>query len=78
VGYRIDDADHSVVIAGDTVPCAGLDELCRDADVLVQTVVRRDLIEMIGLPRLTDVLDYHSSVHRPLKRRCETAWARWS
>ena len=62
VGYRIDDADHSVVIAGDTVPCAGLDELCRDADVLVQTVVRRDLIEMIGLPRLTDVLDYHSSV----------------
>jgi ribonuclease Z len=24
--------------------------------------VRRDLIEMIGLPRLTDVLDYHSSV----------------
>jgi ribonuclease Z len=28
----------------------------------VQTVVRRDLIEMIGLPRLTDVLDYHSSV----------------
>ena len=26
------------------------------------TVVRRDLIERIGLPRLTDVLDYHSSV----------------
>jgi ribonuclease Z len=25
-------------------------------------VVRRDLIEQIGLPRLTDVLDYHSSV----------------
>jgi ribonuclease Z len=30
--------------------------------VLVQTVVRRDLIEQFGLPRLTDVLDYHSSV----------------
>jgi len=25
-------------------------------------VVRRDIIEQIGLPRLTDVLDYHSSV----------------
>jgi ribonuclease Z len=62
VGYRIDDGDESVVIAGDTVPCAGLDELSRDADVLVQTVVRRDLIEQFGLPRLTDVLDYHSSV----------------
>jgi ribonuclease Z len=25
-------------------------------------VVRRDLIEQFGLPRLSDVLDYHSSV----------------
>jgi ribonuclease Z len=62
VGYRIDDDSSSVVIAGDTVPCAGLDQLCAGADMLVHTVVRRDLIEMIGLPRLTDVLDYHSSV----------------
>ncbi len=62
VGYRINDGEHSVVIAGDTVPCAGLDELCEKADVLIHTVVRRDLIEEFGLPRLTDVLDYHSSV----------------
>jgi ribonuclease Z len=62
VGYRIDEGDRSVVIAGDTVPCTGLDELCEGADMLVHTVVRRDLIEQIGLPRLTDVLDYHSSV----------------
>jgi ribonuclease Z len=62
VGFRIDEGAHSVVIAGDTVPCGGLDELCVGADVLVHTVVRRDLIEQIGLPRLTDVLDYHSSV----------------
>jgi ribonuclease Z len=62
VGYRVDEGDRSVVIAGDTVPCAGLDELCGGADVLVHTVVRRDLIEQIGLPRLADVLDYHSSV----------------
>jgi ribonuclease Z len=51
-----------VVIAGDTVPCAGLDALSLGADLLVHTVVRRDLIELFGLPRLMDVLDYHSSV----------------
>lgn len=62
VAYRIDDGDASVVIAGDTVPCSGLDALCHGASVLVHTVVRRDLIELISLPRLTDVLDYHSSV----------------
>ncbi len=62
VGFRVDDGERSVVIAGDTVPCAGLDELCAGADLLVHTVVRRDLIEQVGLPRLTDVLDYHSSV----------------
>jgi ribonuclease Z len=62
VGYRISEGSRSVVIAGDTVPCPGLDELCQGVDVLVQTVVRRDLIEQIGLPRLLDVLDYHSSI----------------
>jgi ribonuclease Z len=62
VGYRVEDGAHSVVIAGDTVPCSGLDQLSGGADVLVHTVVRRDLIEQFGLPRLTDVLDYHSSV----------------
>jgi len=62
LGYRISDGGQSVVIAGDTVPCGGLDELSTGAGVLVHTVVRRDLIEQFGLPRLTDVLDYHSSV----------------
>jgi ribonuclease Z len=62
VGFRVDEGGRSVVIAGDTVPCAGLDELCAGADMLVHTVVRRDLIAPIGLARLTDVLDYHSSV----------------
>jgi ribonuclease Z len=62
VGFRVEEDGLSVVIAGDTVPCAGLDGLCAGADVLVQTVVRRDLIEKIGLARLNDVLDYHSSV----------------
>jgi ribonuclease Z len=62
LGYRIEDAGQSVVIAGDTVPCRGLDELTTGAGVLVHTVVRPDLIEQLGLPRLSDVLDYHSSV----------------
>jgi len=30
--------------------------------MLVHTVVRPDLIDALGLPRLLDVLDYHSSV----------------
>ena len=62
VGYRVDDGDRSVVIAGDTVPCEGLDRLAAGADVLVHTVVRRDQIEALGVPRLLDVLDYHSAV----------------
>ncbi len=62
VGFRVDDGDKSVVLAGDTLPCAGLDELCAGADMLVHTVVRRDLIEPLGLARLSDVLDYHSAV----------------
>jgi ribonuclease Z len=62
VGFRVDEGERSVVISGDTVPCAGLDALCAGADVLVHTVVRRDLIKLFDVPRLTDVLDYHSSV----------------
>ena len=62
VGYRVEDGGRSVVIAGDTVPCEGLDRLAAGADVLVHTVVRRDQIEALGLPRLIDVLDYHSAV----------------
>ena len=62
VGYRIEDGGRSVVVAGDTVPCPGLDRLAAGADVLVHTVVRRDQIGAIGLPRMLDVLDYHSSV----------------
>ena len=62
VGYRVDDDGSSVVIAGDTVPCAGLDELCAGADVLVHTVIRRDLLEPLNVPRLNDIFDYHSTV----------------
>jgi len=70
LGYRIADGGQSVVIAGDTVPCRGLDELSSGAGILVHTVVRPDLIDQFGLPRLSDVLDYHSSV----AQAAQTAW----
>ena len=37
----------TLVLAGDTVPCEGLDALCEGAEVLVITVVRQDLIDAI-------------------------------
>jgi ribonuclease Z len=67
VGFRVEEDGRSVVIAGDTVPCQGLDELCAEADMLVHTVTRPDLIRAIGLPRFVDVLDYHSSVEDAAK-----------
>lgn len=62
VGYRVEAEGRAVAIAGDTVPCEGLDRLCAGADVYVQTVVRRRLVEAIPVPRLQDVLDYHSDL----------------
>jgi ribonuclease Z len=62
LGYRVEHGDASVVIAGDTVPCAGLDQLCAGASVYVQTVVREALIRSVPSARLQDVLDYHSSI----------------
>jgi ribonuclease Z len=62
VGFRFDGGDGaSVVVAGDTVPCAGLDSLCEGADALVHTVIRKDIIENIPVQRMKDTLDYHSS-----------------
>jgi ribonuclease Z len=62
VGYRIEHAGRSVALAGDTVPCEGLNRLCHNADVYVQTVIRSDVVRMIPNPRLQDILDYHSTV----------------
>lgn len=64
VGYRIEHAGSAVVIAGDTVPCDGLDRLCEGADALVHTVIRADLVEDVPIQRLQDILDYHSSVEQ--------------
>jgi len=62
VGYRVEAEGKAVVIAGDTVPCDGLDRLCAGADVYVQTVIRRSMVEAIPAPRLQDILGYHSSI----------------
>jgi ribonuclease Z len=64
VGYRVEHEGTSVVLAGDTVPCPGLDSLCAGADALVHTVIREDLVRAIPVARLQDILDYHSSVEQ--------------
>jgi ribonuclease Z len=62
IGFRIEHDGKAVVLAGDTVPCAGLDELCRDADVYVQTVLRDDLVQLVPMQRFRDTIDYHSTL----------------
>ena len=61
VGFRFDFEGASVVAAGDTVPCNGLDSLCHGADALIHTVIRKDIIENVPIQRMKDTLDYHSS-----------------
>ena len=73
IGFRIEAEGKSVVLAGDTVPCSELDDLCRGADIYVQTVLRPDLLELVKqfvpalASRTTDTLDYHSSVEDAAK-----------
>lgn len=62
IGFRIEHAGTAVVLAGDTVPCAGLDALAAGADALVHTVIRKDLIAALPQQRIVDICDYHSSV----------------
>jgi len=62
LAYRIEYDGSAVVLAGDTVPCATLDELCAGADALVITAIRKDVLESVPMQRVQDILDYHSSV----------------
>jgi ribonuclease Z len=62
IGYRIELDGKAVVLAGDTVPCDGLDALCAGADLYVQTVLRDDLVRMVPSARFQDTIDYHSTV----------------
>lgn len=62
IGFRVEFDGASVVLAGDTVPCPSLDELCSGADALVHTVIRKDILTHVPQQRVKDVCDYHSSV----------------
>lgn len=62
IGFRLEHGHYVVALAGDTVPCAGLDDLCADADAYVQSVIRDDLVRAVPNRRLHDIVDYHSSV----------------
>jgi ribonuclease Z len=64
VGYRVEHDGASAVLAGDTVPCAGLDQLAANADIYVQTVIRADLVRNLPNRRIHDILDYHSTVEQ--------------
>lgn len=69
IGFRIEGDGKSAALAGDTIPCAELDEMCRGADLYVQTVVREDLVRTFAplVPtgeRFLDILDYHSTVQQ--------------
>jgi ribonuclease Z len=69
VGFRFEADGAIAALAGDTVPCAELDEMCRNADVYVQTVLREDLVRQFAAlvptgARFLDILDYHSSVQQ--------------
>ena len=64
IAFRIEYDGASVVLAGDSVPCGSLDALASGADALVHTAIRKDLVEQVPVQRLTDILDYHSSVEQ--------------
>lgn len=64
LGYRIEHDGAVGALAGDTIPCAGLDALVRDVDAYVQTVIRADIVKTIPNEMLQDILDYHSTVEQ--------------
>ena len=61
IAFSFSHNEVSVVTAGDTLPCPGLDSLCEGADALIHTVIRKDIIQFSPNPRGLDILDYHSS-----------------
>jgi ribonuclease Z len=64
LAYRFEHGGRALVVAGDTLPCSGLDELCAGADVYIQTVLRDDLVRMVQMQRFVDTIDYHSTVEQ--------------
>ena len=51
VGFRIEHDGKVAALAGDTIPCDGLDALVADADD-VQTVIRDDLVKLVPNERM--------------------------
>ena len=64
IAFRVEHEDAAVVLAGDSVPCASLDDLTLGANALVHTAIRKDLVEQMPAQRIRDILDYHSSVEQ--------------
>jgi ribonuclease Z len=69
VGFRFTHDGVVAALAGDTIPCDGLYDMCQDADFYVQTVLREDLVRTFAplVPtgeRFLDILDYHSTVQQ--------------
>jgi ribonuclease Z len=64
LAYRFEHEGRALVVAGDTVPCGGLDELLVGADVYIQTVLREDLVRLVPMQRFVDTIDYHSTVEQ--------------
>lgn len=72
IGFRVTAGDKAVAIAGDTLPCDGLDELCANADVYVQTVIRSDFVLMVPNPRFHDIIGYHSTIEQAAETAART------
>ena len=62
IGFRLEHDGTSAALVGDTIPCDGVDELAAAADVYVQTVLRRDIVELLPGEMAQDILEYHSGV----------------
>ena len=61
IGFRMEYGGAAVAIAGDSLPCEGVDRLAAGASIYVQTVVREADVRAIPSNRLQDILDYHST-----------------
>lgn len=62
IGFRFEHEGATAALVGDTTPCEGVDELAAGADVYVQTVLRRDIVELLPGEMAQDILEYHSGV----------------
>ena len=62
IGFRLEHDGVAAALVGDTLPCEGVDILASEADVYVQTVLRRELVELFPGEMAQDILEYHSSV----------------